>query len=84
MPTPLDKALQSRHLFFGFAGIVTLASLWSIWGGDMLPAEKDPTGDPDYWTETELRRWLKSASHITICRSSLTVLYRETWSPIQK
>ncbi|KAJ4504501.1 hypothetical protein HRR83_008417 [Exophiala dermatitidis] len=50
----------------------------------MLPAEKDPTGDPDYWTETELRRWLKSASHITICRSSLTVLYRETWSPIQK
>ncbi|OQU99505.1 hypothetical protein CLAIMM_05132 [Cladophialophora immunda] len=59
MPTPLDKAMQSRNLFFGFAGLVTLASLWNMWGGDMFPAEGDPTGDLEYWTETELRRWLK-------------------------
>ncbi|EXJ96489.1 hypothetical protein A1O1_01615 [Capronia coronata CBS 617.96] len=61
-----------------------MASLWSMWGGDMFPAEKDPKGgmflpsdvllsialfqpshwscgsDPNYWTESELRRWLKS------------------------
>lgn len=30
--------------FLGFAGLVTVASLWSMWGGDMFPAEKDPTG----------------------------------------
>jgi len=51
--------MQSRNLFFGFAGLVTMASLWNMWGGEMFPPEKDPTGDPDYWTETELRRWLR-------------------------
>jgi len=59
MPTPVDRALQSRNLFFGFAGIVTVASLWTMWGGDVFPAEGDPRGDPEYWTETEMRRWLK-------------------------
>lgn len=68
-------------IFVGFAGLVTLASLWNMWGGDIFPAEKDPTGgtpllrdyssqtltsvcllDPEYWTETELRRWLKLVS----------------------
>lgn len=62
MPTPMDRALQSRNLFFGFAGLVALASLASIFGGDMFPAEKDPTGNPDHWTEEELRRWLKIVS----------------------
>jgi len=52
--------MQSRNLFFGFAGLVTVASLWNMWGGEMFPAEKDPSGDPQYWTETELRRWLKA------------------------
>lgn len=28
----------------GFAGIVTAVAAWSIWGGDMFPGEKDPTG----------------------------------------
>ena len=28
----------------GFAGIVTAAAAWSIWGGEIFPAEKDPTG----------------------------------------
>ncbi|PGH30551.1 STE24 endopeptidase [[Emmonsia] crescens] len=58
MPTPLDKALNSKNLFLGFAGLVTAAAVWSIWGGDMFPAESDPTGNPDNWTIEELRRWL--------------------------
>jgi hypothetical protein len=33
-----------QNLFFGFAGLVGLASLWNFWGGDMFPAEKDPVG----------------------------------------
>lgn len=60
MPTPVDRALQSRNLFFGFAGLVALASFASIFGGDMFPAQKDPTGNPETWTEDELRRWLKN------------------------
>ena len=27
-----------------FAGLVTAVSAWSIWGGEMFPAEKDPVG----------------------------------------
>ncbi|KPI45544.1 putative methionine--tRNA ligase, mitochondrial [Cyphellophora attinorum] len=61
MPTAMDKALQSRNLFFGFTGLVVGASLWNMWNGEMFPAEKDATGDPETWTETELRRWLKAA-----------------------
>ncbi|PYH36391.1 uncharacterized protein BO87DRAFT_374737 [Aspergillus neoniger CBS 115656] len=44
MPTPLDRALNSKNLFLGFAGMVTAAAAWAIWGGDMFPAEADPTG----------------------------------------
>ncbi|KAI9875911.1 MAG: hypothetical protein M1830_007782 [Pleopsidium flavum] len=44
MPTPLDRALQSRNAFLGFAGIVTAVAAWTIWGSDMFPAEKDPIG----------------------------------------
>lgn len=62
MPTPLDRALQSRNLFFGFAGLVALASMASMFGGEMFPAEKDPTGEPETWTDDEIRRWLKSVS----------------------
>ncbi|PGH15663.1 hypothetical protein AJ79_02257 [Helicocarpus griseus UAMH5409] len=60
MPTPLDKALNSKNLVLGFAGIVSAAAAWSIWGGDMFPAEPDPTGNPETWTIEELRRWLNS------------------------
>ncbi|CRG88017.1 hypothetical protein PISL3812_05042 [Talaromyces islandicus] len=60
MPTPLDKALNSKNLFLGFAGIVTAVSAWSIWGGEMFPAEADPKGDPDEWTTEELKRWLRA------------------------
>ncbi|KEF51902.1 STE24 endopeptidase [Exophiala aquamarina CBS 119918] len=52
--------LTAAEYIAGFAGLVTVASIWNIFGGDMFPAEKDPTGDPNKWTETELRRWLKN------------------------
>ncbi|KAL2386456.1 hypothetical protein RJZ90_000593 [Blastomyces dermatitidis] len=55
MPTPLDKALNSKNLFLG---LVTAAAAWTIWGGDMFPAEPDPTGKN--WSIEELRRWLSS------------------------
>lgn len=28
----------------GFAGIVTAVAVWSIWVGDLFPANKEPTG----------------------------------------
>lgn len=58
MPTPLDKALNSKNTFLAFTGIVTAVAAWSIWGQDMFPREGDPTGDPEKWTREELRRWL--------------------------
>lgn len=30
-----------------FAGIVTAVSAWSIWGGEIFPGEKDPSGGKD-------------------------------------
>ncbi|KAL2215552.1 hypothetical protein M432DRAFT_642584 [Thermoascus aurantiacus ATCC 26904] len=62
MPTPLDRALNSKSLLLGFAGIVTAAAAWGIWGGDMFPAEPDPTGNPENWTTEELKRWLRNRS----------------------
>lgn len=32
------------QLFTGFAGLVTVASLWNLWGGELFPAERDPKG----------------------------------------
>ncbi|EPE10414.1 hypothetical protein F503_05509 [Ophiostoma piceae UAMH 11346] len=58
MPTPLDHAMKSKNAVLAFAGLVTGAALWTIWGGDIFPASPDPTGDPETWTREELRRWL--------------------------
>ncbi|TVY28541.1 hypothetical protein LHYA1_G001975 [Lachnellula hyalina] len=54
MPTPLDKALNSKNAFLvaanvlyekkAFTGVVTAAAVWSIWGTEMFPKESDPTG----------------------------------------
>lgn len=44
MPTALDRAMHSKNLFLGFAGMVTAAAAWAIWGSDIFPAESDPTG----------------------------------------
>ncbi|GAB7345323.1 hypothetical protein MBLNU457_3677t1 [Dothideomycetes sp. NU457] len=61
MPTPLDRALNSKNMFLGFAGLVTAATAWMIFGqGDIFPAADDPKGDPQKWTEEELRRWLRN------------------------
>ncbi|KAJ5389538.1 uncharacterized protein N7496_000606 [Penicillium cataractarum] len=60
MPTPLDRALKSQNLFLGFAGMVTAVAAWSIWGSDVFPAEADPKGNPESWTEDEMRRWLRA------------------------
>ena len=30
--------------FSGFAGMVSAAAVWAIWGSDMFPEEADPTG----------------------------------------
>jgi hypothetical protein len=45
MPT-LDTDLF--YPFLGFAGLVTVASLWNFWSGEMFPAEKDPTGSTSH------------------------------------
>ncbi|KAF2669657.1 hypothetical protein BT63DRAFT_425336 [Microthyrium microscopicum] len=62
MPTPIDRALQSKSAVLAFAGVITAASAWMIWGGDMFPQESDPTGDPETWSYEELNRWLRKRS----------------------
>ncbi|KAJ5934800.1 hypothetical protein N7454_001188 [Penicillium verhagenii] len=59
MPTPLDRAMNSKNLFMGFAGMVTAVAAYSIWGTDVFPSEADPKGDPEDWTADEMRRWLR-------------------------
>lgn len=85
MPTPIDRAMQSRNLFLGFAGLVVLASVSGIFGGDMFPAQKDPTGDPETWTDDELRRWLQAASYLfAVCLCFAYVLRSAiTWHRAQ-
>lgn len=45
-----------------FGGTVVAAAVWSIWGGDIFPAEQDPKGNPEDWTREEMRRWLAVVS----------------------
>ncbi|KAJ5622229.1 hypothetical protein N7528_005461 [Penicillium herquei] len=58
--TPLDRAMNSKNLFLGFAGMVTAVAAWSIWGTDVFPAESDPKGDPETWTVEDMKRWLRA------------------------
>jgi hypothetical protein len=51
---------EVQNFFFGFAGLVTAAAAWSIWGGDMFPQTEDPKGDPQKWSEDEMRAWLNN------------------------
>ncbi|KAL2760488.1 hypothetical protein ACRALDRAFT_2039115 [Sodiomyces alcalophilus JCM 7366] len=55
MSTPIDRAMKSKATF---GGLVTAVAVWAIYGGDMFPAEPDPSGDPENWTREEMRRWL--------------------------
>ncbi len=37
--------------------------MWSIWGGqELFPKQADPKGDPEKWTEDEMKRWLNAVS----------------------
>ncbi|KAF2209900.1 hypothetical protein CERZMDRAFT_99958 [Cercospora zeae-maydis SCOH1-5] len=65
MPTALDKALNSKNLFVGFTALVTAATAWSIWGQDLFPSSS-PSGNPETWTEGELRSWLESRNLPTL------------------
>ncbi|KAI5358421.1 hypothetical protein Slin15195_G108740 [Septoria linicola] len=69
MPTPLDKALNSKNLFVGFAALVTAATAWSIWGQDMFPTSS-PSSKPEDWTEAELRDWLEKRNLPTLSTES--------------
>ncbi|KAB8203224.1 hypothetical protein BDV34DRAFT_227644 [Aspergillus parasiticus] len=56
MPTALDRAMHSKNLFLGFAGMVTAAAAWVIWGSDIFPAESDPTGGKHQISLMKLQR----------------------------
>ncbi|PLB38745.1 Ish1 domain-containing protein [Aspergillus candidus] len=57
---PKSQTAHSELLDVGFAGMVTAAAAWAIWGNDMFPEQADPTGDPEQWTVDEMRRWLRA------------------------
>jgi hypothetical protein len=40
--------------------MVTAVAAYSILGSDVLPAQADPTGDPENWTMDEIKRWLQA------------------------
>ena len=46
----------------GFAALVTGVAAWSIWGGDMFPQAEDPKGEPETWSEEDMKRWLNAVS----------------------
>lgn len=88
MPTPIDRAMQSRNFFLGFAGLVALASAWNMFSGDIFPAEtRDPDGAPETWSDDELRQWLRKVSihydklktiELTSTSEILTILVRSS------
>lgn len=54
-----------------FGGIVAAAATWTMFGGDMFPAEPDPKGDPESWTREEMRRWLAAVGLIPCSNTAL-------------
>jgi hypothetical protein len=62
---------------------VTAAAAWTIFGGDIFPAQDDPKGDPETWTREEMRRWLKAVrlpissikELIIKCRANLVLCF---------
>ncbi|KAH6611411.1 hypothetical protein Trco_001431 [Trichoderma cornu-damae] len=58
MPTPLDNAMKSKGTLHFLTAALESTPRWSIFGGDMFPAQEDPKGDPETWTREEMRRWL--------------------------
>ncbi|KAL2068702.1 hypothetical protein VTL71DRAFT_15040 [Oculimacula yallundae] len=78
MPTPLDRALNSKNTFLAFGGIVTAVAAWSIWGQDMFPKEADPSGDPETWTYEEMRRWLAAVSTLSSFSRNFTFNFKSS------
>ena len=58
----------SQNLILAFAGIVTGVTLWSIWNGDIFPSATDPKGDPQDWTEEQMKAWLNKVSLGQSCK----------------
>ncbi|KAH0140385.1 hypothetical protein KCU67_g14868, partial [Aureobasidium melanogenum] len=54
MPTQLDRALNSKVRYLSSAHIMSRRRI----GSDIFPQQPDPTGEPENWTEEEMRRWL--------------------------
>lgn len=49
----------------GFATLVAGVAVWTIWGtGDMFPKAEDPKGEPEHWTDEEMKRWLRAVRRI--------------------
>lgn len=44
--------------------MVTAVAAWSIWGGDIFPAQlpPEPAGEPETWSLEDLRGYLKAVS----------------------
>jgi hypothetical protein len=38
----------------------------------MFPAQEDPKGDPEKWTEDELKRWLNAVSEHQVLQNLFT------------
>jgi len=54
-------------MVLGFAGLVTAATAWMVFGqGEIFPQAEDPKGDPQKWSEEEMRRWLRNVSLIEL------------------
>ncbi|KAF2864492.1 hypothetical protein K470DRAFT_254133 [Piedraia hortae CBS 480.64] len=61
-PTPLDRAVRSQNIFFGFALAVSAAAAWSIWGGEVFPSQKKDDRLLEEWTNTELKEFLNKVA----------------------
>lgn len=68
MSNSSNNQINARGLItlLAFGGAVAAAAVWSIWGGDMFPAEPDPTGKPEDWTREDMRRWLSAVSRLLL------------------
>ncbi|KAF7563185.1 hypothetical protein G7046_g968 [Stylonectria norvegica] len=62
MKSKVYKLTPLENMVLAFGAAVTAATLWTVWGSDLLPAEGDPKGDPNTWTREEMRRWLAARS----------------------
>lgn len=70
LPIQITSTLTEAKIAFG--GVVVAAAAWSIFGGDLFPAQEDPKGDPETWTREEMRRWLAAVSLVSASEENCT------------